>query len=252
MPDRLIIYSVIIPAYNEEAYLPRTLSYLLESMREIDEAGEIIVVDNNSSDQTAKVASEYGAEIVFEPLNQISRARNAGARVARGGYLIFLDADTLLDHKLIRAALDALESGLSCGGGARVSLDGQLPGFSQFALSFWNWISSTMLLAAGCFVYCSREAFEAVGGFSEKVYASEEIWFSWALQSWGRKNNLRFTIIEATPVITSMRKLDWYSQKQLLLMTLPLILFPPLMFFPRFCPHWYRRENKSTKVVYRQ
>ena len=89
-----IDYSVIIPAFNEEAFLPQTLNYLQESMSRIDEQGEVIVVDNNSSDRTADIAREYGTQLVFEAVNQISRARNAGAKIAQGEYLIFLDADT--------------------------------------------------------------------------------------------------------------------------------------------------------------
>ena len=229
-----IIYSVIIPAFNEEAFLPRTLSYLQESMRKIEEKGEIIVIDNNSSDRTAAIAGDYGALLVFEEVNQISRARNAGARIAKGEYLIFLDADTLLDHSLIRSALDALIKENCCGGGARVELDGDLQGLAEFALDCWNWISRNMLLAAGCFIFCRREGFEAVGGFSEKVYASEEIWFSRSLRSWGRKIDLEFRIIDEPGVISSKRKLDWYSQKQLVFLTVSLILFPPLIFFRRF------------------
>ncbi|MBT7951723.1 MAG: glycosyltransferase [Gammaproteobacteria bacterium] len=244
-----IDYSVIIPAFNEEAFLPQTLNYLQESMSRIDEQGEVIVVDNNSSDRTADIAREYGTQLVFEAVNQISRARNAGAKIAQGEYLIFLDADTLLDQSLIRFALDLLEQGECCGGGARVELDGELQGLPKFSLNFWNWISRNMYLAAGCFIFCRKEGFEVTGGFSEKVYASEEIWFSLSLRSWGKKNNLSFIIIDEPGVISSKRKLDWYSEKQLVLLTVSLILFPPLIFFRKFCPHWYRRQSNVTKEV---
>jgi glycosyltransferase involved in cell wall biosynthesis len=87
----MISYSVIIPAYNEEALLADTIA---ESRRGMDEllpiAGEIIVVDNNSVDRTPKIAVASGARVVFEPVNQISRARNAGAREAKGKYFFFI------------------------------------------------------------------------------------------------------------------------------------------------------------------
>lgn len=67
-----ISYSVIIPAYNEEAWLPSTLEALQQAMNLSGMAGEIIVVDNNSHDRTSAVAVEHGATVVFEPINQIS------------------------------------------------------------------------------------------------------------------------------------------------------------------------------------
>ena len=86
-------YSVIIPAFNEEELLPATLVALREAMKEINRPGQIIVVDNNSSDATAEIAKAHGALVVFEPKNQISRARNAGAAAATGSFLVFVDAD---------------------------------------------------------------------------------------------------------------------------------------------------------------
>ncbi len=75
-----VSYSVIIPAFNEQKWLPETLDALQNAMRGIVMPGEIIVADNNSGDKTPEIAIQYGANVVFEPVNQISRARNTGAR----------------------------------------------------------------------------------------------------------------------------------------------------------------------------
>ena len=99
------VYSLIIPAYNEEEWLARSLPAVRAAMTAVNVPGEVIVVDNNSTDRTAAVAREQGAEVVHEPVNQISRARNTGARCSRGRYLMFLDADTLLPPGTLRAAL---------------------------------------------------------------------------------------------------------------------------------------------------
>ena len=99
-------YSVIVPAYNEERWLPETLTVLKRAMAAVDRPAEIVVVDNNSTDETARVAMAHGARVVFEAHNQISRARNTGARAATGAYLIFLDADTLVEAALIGKALE--------------------------------------------------------------------------------------------------------------------------------------------------
>ena len=240
-----VCYSIIIPAYNEEKWLVRTLPALREAMDMLDVLGEVIVVDNNSTDQTARIACQHSAQVVFEPVNQISRARNTGARIAKGRYFIFLDADTFLAPVLLQTALDNLSGCQCCGGGVLVGADKPIRPFARKALNLWNWISKKFGFAAGCFIYCLREGFEAIGGFSEKVYAGEEIRFSHHLQSWGKKRGMAFQIISAPPVITSSRKLEWFSPLQLVLPVLVLTIFPFTLRFRLLCSHWYfRPKNK--------
>ena len=186
----MITYSLIVPAYNEEVLLPATLQALRREMERVDGAGEIIVVDNNSADRTSAIAAAAGARVVSEPVNQISRARNAGARVARGRYLIFVDADTVPSNGLLGQALRNLQSRGCCGGGALVSFEGTEPGFGRRLGELIVKVTHGMGVAGACFIYCSREAFEAIGGFSERVYAGEEIWISRALRQWGRPRAL--------------------------------------------------------------
>jgi glycosyltransferase involved in cell wall biosynthesis len=237
-------YSIIIPAYNEEKWLTRTLPYLKKAMETLDVSGEVIVVDNNSTDGTARVARRHNARIVFEPVNQISRARNTGARIAKGRYFIFLDADTLLAPALLQTALYHLSSGRCCGGGCLVDFDKPISPFSLKILDLWNWISITFGFAAGCFIYCRRDGFEAIGGFSEKVYAGEEIWFSHQLRSWGNKRNMAFQMILPHRIITSSRKLEWFSPLQLALSAVVLTIFPFSLRFRLLCSHWYYRPKK--------
>ena len=244
----VIDYSIVIPAYNEEAYLPETLRHLKNAMAGVELNGEIIVVDNNSNDETARIAREHGAEVVFEAVNQISRARNCGARRAQGRFLIFLDADTTISPELMKTALENLNSGSCCGGGVIVTASEAIPAAARRVMEFWNWLSVKLDLAAGCFIYCLREAFEQSGGFSEKVYASEEIWLSRRLRSWGRKHNMRFIIIEGHPITTSLRKLQWYSPSKLVMLSAPVLLFPPAVFFKGLCSTWYRRPGHGNKI----
>ena len=69
--------SVVVPAYNEERLLPATLANLRNLL---PAASELIVCDNNSTDGTAQIARAFGAVVVFEPVNQIARARNTGTQ----------------------------------------------------------------------------------------------------------------------------------------------------------------------------
>ncbi|MCH8319707.1 MAG: glycosyltransferase, partial [Acidobacteria bacterium] len=73
-------FPIIIPAYDEEAWLPATLGSVREEMEAVGLRGEVIVVDNNSTDKTAQVASDYGASVIFEPVNQISPYRGVKNR----------------------------------------------------------------------------------------------------------------------------------------------------------------------------
>ena len=247
----MISYSVIIPAYNEAAWLTNTLDALHQAMSSVDISGEVIVVDNNSTDRTSEIARERGAVVVFEPVNQISRARNAGARAARGRYLIFLDADTLVSGELLKKAMDCLSSGSCCGGGAEVSYEGDIPRIARIGTGLWNSLSHRFRMAAGCFVFCRKDGFGAVGGFSQAVYASEEIWFSWKLLKWGKPRGLSFRIIDHPPVITSSRKLRWYSLPQIFGMVLIFAFFPFAFCFRSLCRLWYDRPAQLDRRVRR-
>lgn len=87
--------SVVIPAYNEEKYLPACLQALREQAYPADRY-EVIVVDNTSTDATAEIACRYGARVIHEPVKGIARARQAGFEAARGEIIASTDADTVV------------------------------------------------------------------------------------------------------------------------------------------------------------
>jgi glycosyltransferase involved in cell wall biosynthesis len=234
-------YSIILPAFNEEVCLPGTLAGVHAAMKMVAESGEVIVVDNNSTDRTAEVARANGARVVFEPVNQISRARNAGARAATAPWLIFLDADTFLPPGLLVRALENLRSGKIGGGGAMLEMEGVIEPRYQRVVNLWTWLSHKMRWAAGSFIYCRREGFDAIGGFSEKVYAAEEIFFSHYYARWARRHKLGYCIIDSPPVITSARKLGWYSPWQIFSLFAVMTLCPVAVRSKRLCAFWYRR-----------
>jgi glycosyltransferase involved in cell wall biosynthesis len=241
MNENRIIYSVIIPAFNEEKSLPQTLESLKKAMSAVDFSGEAIVTDNNSTDKTREVAEKLGARVVFEPVNQIARSRNRGAREAKGEYLIFLDADTTISPGLLRTALHKMMQENCCGGGAIVALD-RPPGlFGGKFLNFWTWLSRRFNIAAGCFIYVLKKAFDDIGGFDERIYASEEVWFSRQIKRWGRKNGKPFHLIEDQPVVTSARKLD--HPLRAILATIMGVIMPFSIYSRTLCWFWYKRPS---------
>lgn len=242
-PDPTPRYSIIVPAYNEGGFLAATLTAIMESTAALGGPVEVIVVDNNSTDSTAAIARDFGARVVAEPINQISRARNAGARAARGPYLIFIDADTLVSGPLLDAALEKLDSGTVSGGGTTIAID-TTHRLAMMATASWNWLATRLPLAAGCFIYCRRDAFEAIGGFSEAVYASEELWLSRDLKRWSKRHGYDFVVLDI-PVMTSARKLDWLSAAQIFRQTMALVLFPFAVRSKRWCQAWYFRPDDT-------
>ena len=202
--------SFVVPAYNEEVMLGETLRVLSASARSLGEPFELIVVDDGSIDATAAIAGAHGAEVLRVELHRISAVRNAGARVARGELLVFVDADTLVPPATLAQMLDAVSRG-AVGGGARVQLDSHgLPRWARALSAFGCWLVYRLRIAGGCFIFVRRAAFDAAGGFDERYFASEEIHLGQALKKIGR-----FTLVTA-PVLSSGRKLRLFSGWQLL------------------------------------
>lgn len=203
------LLSFVIPAHNEAAVIGQTLRALLAAAESVGEPFELIVVDDASTDRTTEVARSLGATVVAVNLRKISAVRNAGARAARGEVLIFVDADTLVPVKVLVSAIEAIRQG-AVGGGARVEMDDNVPSWAPALMKLTSWSLCQMRLAAGCFLFAQRDAFDAVGGFDEEYYASEEIHLSRALKAKGR-----FVIIPEA-VITSGRKVRLFSGRQIL------------------------------------
>ena len=215
VPVRLV--SFVVPCWNEEALLGRTLDGLFAAARRLELPFEVIVADDASTDRTAQIARARGALVITTARRQIAATRNNGARAARGDLLIFVDADTLVTPEVVQAAVRAVRHG-AVGGGCAVRFDDPVPLYARILIPGFNRLYRASGLAAGCFLFCTRQAFQAVGGFDEGYYASEECWLSWALKRQGR-----FVILPET-VLTSSRKLRTHSAREILAALLRLIL----------------------------
>lgn len=199
--------SFVIPAHNEAALLGDTLRILRVSADELGEPFEIIVVDDASTDATAEIARNAGARVESIERRQIAAARNAGAQVARGDVMIFVDADTHVPVETLRLAMAALRDG-AVGGGSRFRFESG-PRWAHVAGGITVLAMRLMSWAAGCFVFVRREAFEAVGGFDERYFATEELVLSRALKRHGRM------VIVPEPVITSGRKQRHFTPREM-------------------------------------
>jgi glycosyltransferase involved in cell wall biosynthesis len=191
--------SFIIPAYNEEKYLSPTLAAIHSSAKDLGEPYEIVVVNDASNDGTVALAESAGARVVNVEKRQIAGTRNAGAHGSTGEILFFID--TQVNGALVKEALAALRAG-AVGGGAPVRFDRAPRWINAFLVIFTLFYFRIARFAAGCFIFCTRTAYDATGGFDETLYASEEVFFSLALKRAGR-----FVILKER-VTTSARKAE--------------------------------------------
>ena len=201
--------SFIVPAHNEQLLIGRTLDALHTAAQAAKEPYEIIVADDASTDETAAIARAHGTEVISVNHRQIAATRNAGARRARGELLFFVDADTLVPPTAVREAVRAMRRG-AVGGGCVFRFDGQLPLWASIVYPFTVPIMRRARLVGGCTLFCTHDAFRAVGGFDEAYYAAEEMAFIAALKRRGR------FIIPKACVTTSGRKFRSLSTQHLL------------------------------------
>jgi glycosyltransferase involved in cell wall biosynthesis len=208
--------SVIVPAFNEEKLLGASLAEINSAARVFAVRGwgfELIVCDNNSTDRTAEVARAAGATVVFEPVNQIARARNAGAAAATGDWLIFVDADTHPGSGLFEDVADQILSGKCLAGGATIRLDEKML-IAGAITRFWNFLSRWQRLMAGSFIFVDAVVFRDLGGFSKELFAAEEIDLSQRIKRYARGNDRRIVILSRHPITTSARKMKLYSARE--------------------------------------
>ena len=201
--------SFVVPAHDEEASIAATLHAIRAAAASAQVPFELIVVDDTSSDRTAERAAAEGAQVLRIERRQIAAARNAGARAARGDTFVFVDADTLIGADVVRGLLRAIDVG-AIGGGAAVRFDAPTPRWLDVVLPASIWVARQLRITGGCFLFCRRDAFEAVGGFDEALFATEEIRLCRVLRARGD-----FVILREA-VLTSGRKLRTYSGRELL------------------------------------
>lgn len=209
--------SVVVPAYNEEAGLGASLLSIRRAMTVFERRGwssELIVCDNNSTDRTAEVARASGAAVVFEALNQIARARNTGASLATGDWLVFVDADSHPNQALFADTADQIARGRCLAGGSTLVFQNAPPALRLVA-GGWNAWSHLSRWAAGSFMFCRAAAFREVNGFSLDLYAGEEVDLFRRLKQVARRTGRTVVILHRHPLRTSDRKARLYSWSEM-------------------------------------
>lgn len=233
--------SIVIPAYNEERLLGETLARVKAACAAFDRQGwawEMIVCDNNSSDATATLAADAGARVVFEPLNQIARARNRGAEAADGDWLIFVDADSHPSVELMEDVAREVEGGRSLAGGAVVDLVSE-SWVGRVCNQLWNQVSRWGTWLAGSFIFVETAVFRDLGGFSNDLFAGEEIEFTLRLKTFAAKDGRGIRILRRHPLKTSGRKLELYGRREMFRFFLGALWNRRVLRSREACHPWY-------------
>lgn len=237
-------FSIVIPGYNEERFLPRLLDSI-DAAREVyggdPRSIEVILADNASTDSTASLAASRGCRVVSVEKRVIAAARNGGARAARGEIVCFVDADARIHPKTFRAIDEVLATGRVVGGATGVRLERWSPGIAAAYMMIVPlvWITG---IDTGL-VFCRREDFEAVGGYDENLRIAEDVVFPWALKCLGRRRGQRLVRLRRFKATVSLRKFDEHGDWHYVAMlprTTFLFLFRRQAFLDFIDRYWYR------------
>lgn len=172
--------SVVIPAYNEEKYLKQCIDSIKQQKSKFNY--EIIVVDNNSTDETVKISKELGVRVIKEKEQGVGAARNAGTSIANGKYVLHMDADSRLEPEYFEKLMKYFKehSEVVCVGGQYVFYDATIiknvlrkltffP-FLWFAQVFSNFRIGPM---GGCMAF-KNAVYKKTEGFNKKLKFGED------------------------------------------------------------------------------
>ena len=239
---RAVKISIIIPAFNEEKLLGESLAQIKSAtgaFTKICWETELIVCDNNSTDRTAEIARAAGATLVFEPVNQIARARNSGAAAATGDWLVFMDADSHPSAGLFADMVKEIQSGNCIAGGATIRWD-QRHFFADLITPVVNVAFRWRRLLSGAFIFIETAAFRKLGGFSQEAFAGEDLELSQRLKKLAKETGKRFVILHRHPVVTSARKARHFTIRS----------YVRFLFCIIFDPHHVTKSREAARLWY--
>jgi glycosyltransferase involved in cell wall biosynthesis len=183
----LVKISVIIPALNEEHYILGTLKALQkQSFKDF----EVIVADGGSKDKTREIAKKY-AKVIIERKKGMGAGRNAGAKVAKGEIIVFLDADTFPSKDLLKTYSSAFDSEIIAATGPILPLEkvSKRVGWGYEIVSVF-FVKLTIMMGqpsiVGSNFAVKRKIFDKVGGFDEKLLTYEDWDLSSKLKKFGK------------------------------------------------------------------
>lgn len=212
-------FSLIIPCHNEARLLPRLLATVDTARRAFrgnPDDIEVIVSDNASTDDTRAIAEAAGCRMAFTDVRRIAAARNAGASIARGDILAFIDADSQVHPDTFNVLAAHMARPEVVAGTTGATMERWSMGIAvSYALTRPLVWATTMDIGV---VFCRRVDFESIGGYDETLKFAEDIQFLIDLRRLGRRRGSRLARATAAPVVASTRKFDQFGEWHFLAM----------------------------------
>lgn len=178
--------SVILPVFNEERYLKKTLEYLRGNDYPEDRF-EIVVVDNGSTDASFEIAQQYADRAVRLVDVNVGAVRNHGVEISRGDYIAFLDSDCLVPTDWIRKGVTRLNRQPSPILGGTLYLRDDPAWIEKYWLLDSQGCEVSQRDLLGSCIFIDRKSFLEVGGFNTHVTSGEDTMLSRALKAHGRE-----------------------------------------------------------------
>jgi glycosyltransferase involved in cell wall biosynthesis len=202
-------FSILIPARNEEKYLPGCLKSLARAAEAFPNQVEVIVTINRCTDRTEEIARTHGAKVVHTDARNLAKIRNTAAKEADGDIIVTIDADSRMSPNMLRDIDRLLRSGRYIGGGVMIWPERWSLGIVATAIMLLP-LAVRHRVSGGLF-WCLREDFQAIGGFDEKWISVEDLDFAKRLKAYGKTKGKRFGMICRSHIITSCRKFDTFG-----------------------------------------
>lgn len=222
-----MLLSIVVPAFNEEAYLGKTLTGLNLAMellqRESRNQAEIIVVDNNSDDSTTDIARALGATVVTESQRNIAKVRNTGAKLSTGDVIVFVDADTLVPAKLLSRIVGAMTDNMCFGGAVDPDYRPRKRTIKVY-LQIWRLIGKLTGMAQGATQFFRKDVFVSLQGYDETLFMGEDVDLYWRLKSFAKEQNGNVVFIKDITVVPSTRRFDQWRLWRTLVWTNPFFI----------------------------
>ncbi|MEV7978425.1 glycosyltransferase [Streptomyces sp. NPDC086519] len=236
------LLSVVIPAFNEAAYLPLCLPTVINSlelwMEKTGNQGEIIVVDNGSEDETAEIAESFAVRVIRESIRNIGQVRNTGAAAAHGRYLFFVDADVTVPPEAIATAMRLLTSGYHVGGAIRPQYEPKRLS-SRLLCWYWDAYRRRQRGAQGVNQFCTADAFRELAGYRTDWFMSEDTEFFARLRALGDRVYRPVVLVQDICVRPSSRRYDQWPAWKMLWWQNPITARLRLT-SSSFWRHWYQ------------
>ncbi len=210
-PEASPLISLVVPAFNEERYLPdllESVAIAAEHFIQGKESIEVVVADNESSDGTARIARQFGCVVVTARASSIAAVRNAGAAAAKGEIVAFVDADSQVHPLVFNAILRTLSPGTIVGAtGIRMSRSSMGIALTMLVMD----LVSLLLRAGPGVIFCRRPDWADIGGFDESRRYAEDIKFQFDLKRLGQERGQGFAMVKDVRTVSSARKYDQYG-----------------------------------------